>query len=190
MSSKCVNIKYEIKFLDYWHLGSGLSAGTKLDSLVIKDENGLPFAPGKTLKGLFREMAEEIDCSFVNVCFGGSSDPKDICYDEKRKNIEGECYFTNATLSKEAIEQTVYHNLKDNLYVEIASTKIDEKGVAVDNSLREIEVVIPITLYGEINDVPFNHVEQMKQSMKMVKRMGLNRNRGLGRCEISVEEVV
>jgi len=105
MSSKCVNIKYEIKFLDYWHLGSGLSAGTKLDSLVIKDENGLPFAPGKTLKGLFREMAEEIDCSFVNVCFGGSSDPKDVCYDEKRKNIEGECYFTNATLSKEAIEQ-------------------------------------------------------------------------------------
>lgn len=188
MESKTVTLKYEIKFLDFWHLGSGLSAGTRLDSLVVKDSDGLPFASGKTLKGLFREMAEMIDCDFVNICFGGSSDPKDVCYDETKKDIEGECYFTNATLSKEAKEQILYHRLKDNLYVEIASTKIDEKGVAVDNSLREIEVVIPITLYGEINDVPLKYVEKMKQSMKMVKRMGLNRNRGLGRCEISISE--
>ncbi len=188
MESKTVTLKYEIKFLDFWHLGSGLSAGTRLDSLVVKDSDGLPFASGKTLKGLFREMAEMIDCDFVNICFGGSSDPKDVCYDETKKDIEGECYFVNATLSKEAKEQILYHRLKDNLYVEIASTKIDEKGVAVDNSLREIEVVIPITLYGEINDVPLKYVEKMKQSMKMVKRMGLNRNRGLGRCEISISE--
>jgi len=185
-----MNLKYEIKFLDYWHLGSGLSAGTKLDSLVVKDNDGLPFAPGKTLKGLFREMGEMLDCTFVNECFGGSSDEKDVCYDEKMKNIEGVCYFSNATLSKEAREQTLYHNLKDNFYVEIASTKIDENGMAVDNSLREIEVVIPITLYGEIRDVPTDYVDKMKQSITMVKRMGLNRNRGLGRCEITLNEVV
>jgi len=181
-----MNLKYKIKFLDYWHLGSGLSAGTRLDSLVVKDDDGLPFAPGKTLKGLFREMGEMIDCHFVNICFGGSSDPKDICYDEKMKNIEGVCYFANATLSTEAKEQTLSHNLKDNLYVEIASTKIDKNGMAVDNSLREIEVVIPVTLYGEIRDIPDEYVEQMIQAIKMVKRMGLNRNRGLGRCEITV----
>ncbi|CAA6803607.1 MAG: DUF324 domain-containing protein [uncultured Sulfurovum sp.] len=190
MDNETVNLNYEIKFLDFWHLGSGLSAGTRLDSMVVKDNNELPYAPGKTLKGLFREMAELIDCDFVNVCFGGSSDVKDSCYDANKKNIEGACYFSNATLNEEAIKQILHYNLKENLYVEIASTKIDKKGMAVDNSLREIEVVIPITLYGEIDAVPLEYVEKMKQSIKMVKRMGLNRNRGLGRCEISISEVL
>jgi len=185
-----MRLKYEIKFLDYWHLGSGLSAGTKLDSLVLKDSDGLPFASGKTLKGLFREMAEMIDCQFVNLCFGGSSNIKDCCYDEDMKNREGVCYFTNAELPTSTKEQILSNHLKDNLYTEIASTKIDEKGIAVDNSLREIEVVIPITLYGEIEDVPDEYVEWMKQSVVMVKRMGLNRNRGLGRCQITINEVV
>jgi hypothetical protein len=185
-----MRLKYEINFLDYWHLGSGLSAGTKLDSLVLKDSDGLPFASGKTLKGLFREMAEMIDCKFVNLCFGGSSNLKDCCYDEGMKNREGVCYFTNAELPTSTKEQILSNHLKDNLYTEIASTKIDEKGIAVDNSLREIEVVIPITLYGEIEDVPDEYVEWMKQSVVMVKRMGLNRNRGLGRCQITINEVV
>jgi len=183
-------LKYEIKFLDYWHLGSGLSGGAKLDSLVLKDNDGLPFVSGKTLKGLFREMAEEINCKFVNCCFGGSSNPKDICYDKEQSNIEGVCYFSNATINQNARAEILYHNLKNNLFVEIASTKIGKNGVAVDNSLREIEVVIPITLYGEIRDIPLEYIEQMKQSTKMVKRMGLNRNRGLGRCEISIREVI
>ena len=186
MNNKTVNLSYELTFLDYWHLGSGLSAGTKLDSLVIKDETGLPFAPGKTLKGLFREMAEQIDCAFVNVCFGGSSDPKDACYDEKMKNREAECYFGNAELLVSSKEQILSNHLKENLYAQIASTQIDENGIAVDNSLREIEVVIPLTLHGKIEGLPLAYVEQMKQSVQMVKRMGLNRNRGLGRCKITV----
>ena len=51
-------MKYKVTFLDYWHLSSGLSAGSKLDSTVTRDENGLPYIPGKTIKGLIREMAE------------------------------------------------------------------------------------------------------------------------------------
>ena len=61
------------------------------------------------------------------------------------------------------------------------------EGIAVDNSLRMIEVVIPLSLYGEITDVDENFVEDMIRSLKMIKRMGLNRNRGLGRCEFTVE---
>ena len=44
-----MTLKYEIKFLDYWHLGSGLSAGAKLDSTVTKDDEGIAYASGKTL---------------------------------------------------------------------------------------------------------------------------------------------
>jgi len=170
-----MTLQYKIEFLDYWHLSSGLSAGAKLDSLVVKDNDGIPFVPGKTLKGMAREMAELLDNeAFVKACFGVEGVQM------------GSCYFSNGNVKKEVHEQIVSNKLQDNLYDEIASTKI-ENGMAVDNSLREIEVVVPLTLYGEVTDVPSEHKEQMIDALKMVKRMGLNRNRGLGRCSVTVE---
>jgi CRISPR/Cas system CSM-associated protein Csm3 (group 7 of RAMP superfamily) len=171
-----VTLKYELKFYDYWHLSSGLSSGAKLDSTVTKDIDALPYAAGKTIKGLAREMAELLDNNFVKSCFGD-------------EGIDmGACYFTNATIKQETKEQIVSHHLQDNLYDVIASTKIDDKGVAEDDTLREIEVVVPISLYGEILDIPSeDECKKMQKSLKMIKRMGLNRNRGLGRCEFFVE---
>jgi len=168
-------IKYKIEFLDYWHLGSGLNAGAKLDSPIVKDKDAIPYMPGKTIKGLVREMAELLDDeTFVKKCFGAEG--ADI----------GECYFSNATLNEDVIKQIVSNKLQDNLYDEIASTKI-ENGIAVDHSLREIEVVVPVTLKGVITDVPCDeYKELMEKSLKMIKRVGLNRNRGLGRCSIAV----
>lgn len=52
------NITFAIQFYSPWHCGSGLSAGADVDELVIKDKNGMPFVPGKTIKGLMREAAE------------------------------------------------------------------------------------------------------------------------------------
>jgi len=173
-----VTLKYTIDFLDYWHLSSGLSAGAKLDSLVVKDPDGVAFVPGKTLKGLAREMAELFDNeAFVKTCFGTEG------------VTMGRCYFSNATVSKKVHEQIITNQLQENLYDEIASTKIDATGMAVDNSLREIEVVVPLTLSGEINDVPSEYKEALSKSLQMIKRVGLNRNRGLGRCSITVEEI-
>lgn len=183
-----MTLHYELTFYDYWHLSSGLSAGARLDSSVVKDSDGLPYAPAKTLKGLVREMAEHSgDCTFVNSCFGGSTDEKDPCYDAKSKNVQGVCYFSNATLKEDLKEQIVSNNLQENLYDIIASTKINEHGVAEDKSLREIEVVIPVTLQGEIKDIPDQvSYEKMKQALEKIKRMGLNRTRGLGRCEFKI----
>ena len=56
-------LHYSITFHGDWHCGSGMAAGAELDALVIKDGRGLPYIPGKTIKGLFREQAEMlIDC--------------------------------------------------------------------------------------------------------------------------------
>ena len=61
-------MKYKVTFLDYWHLSSGLSAGAKLDSTVTRDENGLPYIPGKTIKGLIKEQSN--NNKFLEICFG------------------------------------------------------------------------------------------------------------------------
>lgn len=55
-----MKIKYQIQFHSYWHCGSGLAAGAGVDALVVKDADGLPFVPGKTIKGLLREAMEEL----------------------------------------------------------------------------------------------------------------------------------
>ena len=167
-------MKYKVTFLDYWHLSSGLSAGAKLDSTVTRDENGLPYIPGKTIKGLIREMAE-LTCNkeFVTKCFGSSSDI-------------GECNFSNAEIEENTKKTIINNSLQNQLFDEIASTKIDDKGIAESGSLREIEVVIPMTLYGEIKNIPDEYKQEMIKALNKVKRMGLNRNRGLGRCIIEV----
>ena len=169
-----MNLKYRVTFLDYWHLGSGLSGGAKSDSLVAKDSDKLPYLSGKTIKGLAKEMAELFcDKSFIDTTFGIEGSEM------------GKLYFSNAILTKLEREEIITNKLQDNLYTTLASTQIGTNGIAVDDSLREIEVVIPITLYGEILDIDSQEdKEKLLKALKMIKRMGLNRNRGLGRCEI------
>ena len=193
-----MDLKYKLTFYDYWHIGSGLSGGSKVDNSVLKDDDGLPYVSAKTIKGLAREYEGLIDCTFVNTCFGGDTNDKSKCYDVNYKNKQGQCYFTNAVMHEDERKLICVHDLQDNLFDIIASTKIGSKnstnkgeteGIAVTNSLREIEVVVPISLYGEIKDVPDGYKNKMIESLKYIKRMGLNRNRGLGRCEFSVVEV-
>ena len=70
-----MTLKYELKFYDYWHLSSGLSAGAKLDSTVVKNDDRLPYASGKTIKGLVREMLEldETNLDFLHKCYFGNA---------------------------------------------------------------------------------------------------------------------
>lgn len=175
-----MTLKYKVTFYDYWHLSSGLSAGAKLDSSVVKDSDSIPFIPGKTIKGLAKEMAQTLKKSesFVKECFGV-------------EGVEnGACYFANATLDAITKEEIVSNKLQDNLYDIIASTSIGENGVAIDDTLREIEVVVPMTLEGEVLDIPsVEYGELLIESFQKIMRMGLNRNRGLGRCEFIVEAI-
>jgi len=166
-------MKIAIEFFTYWHCGSGSSGGSRVDALVARDSNGLPYIPGKTIKGHIREMAESFDDDFINICFGSH---------EER---EGKCYFSNAI-----IEENINTDLSSYLFSTISSTKIDNKGLAIDGSLREVEVVVPLKLFAiiEFNDESEKFKEKMKKALEQVKRMGLNRTRGLGRCEISVVE--
>jgi len=169
-----MNLKYKVTFLDYWHLGSGLSGGAKSDSLVIKDSDKLPYLSGKTIKGLAKEMAELFcDKNFIDKTFGIEGSEM------------GKLYFSNAILDEQDRKEIITNKLEDNLYTTLASTQIGNNGIAVDDSLREIEVGIPITLEGKILDIDSQEdKEKLLKALKMIKRMGLNRNRGLGRCEI------
>lgn len=181
------SMKYKIKFYSDWHCGSGLSAGADLDSLVIKDRYGLPYVPGKTLKGLIREAVEEIqgfEKSELDLTEIFGSD-----FGEKAsEQSEGCCFFTNACLKEETVSAIVGENLQKQMYRSIASTAINENGVALNQSLRKMEVVIPCELEGEILEIPDDFAEIMEKGLKFIKRLGVNRNKGFGRCSIEIIE--
>ena len=166
-------MKYKIVFFDYWHISSGVSAGPALDSTVVKTKEELPYVPGKTLKGLLSEMVQLLDESKIETIFGA------------KRNKMGEAFFSNATLDVQTSEHLKNNpQLAKHLYDKISSTKIGENGIAEDKSLREIEVVVPLTLTGTI-DCKEDDKSLLIHAMGMVKQMGLNRNRGLGRCQIA-----
>jgi CRISPR/Cas system CSM-associated protein Csm3 (group 7 of RAMP superfamily) len=175
-------IKYEIEFFSNWHCGSGLAAGADVDSLVIKDKKGLPYIPGRTLKGLLREAASLLttDIATIGTIFGISGDEKD--------HKTGCAFFGNATLPIAEYQYIVEQGLEFHLYQSFASTSIDEKGIAKDHSLRKIETVVPCKLEGEILNIPDGAEHVLEDAMRYVKRMGTGRNRGFGRCKISIRK--
>lgn len=174
-------IKYEIEFFSNWHCGSGLAAGADVDALVIKDNKGLPYVPGRTIKGLLREAASilSVNEETIAMIFGVSGD--------KDGHKTGLSYFANATLPSDEYQYIVQQGLASHLYQTFASTSIDEKGIAKDKTLRKIETVIPCKLEGEILNVPDGSEQVIEEAMQYVKRMGTGRNRGYGRCKLSIK---
>ena len=175
-------IKYEIEFFSNWHCGSGLAAGADVDSLVIKDKNGLPYIPGRTLKGLLRDAATILsaDNDILSTVFGVSGDNED--------HMPGCAFFGNATLSAAEYQYIVEQGLVSHLYQSFASTSIDENGIAKDHSLRKIETVVPCKLEGKILNIPDGAEHILEDAMRYIKRMGTGRNRGLGRCKITIRK--
>jgi CRISPR/Cas system CSM-associated protein Csm3 (group 7 of RAMP superfamily) len=177
------DIKYTIQFLSDWHCGSGLSGGAETDADIIKDEYGIPYVPGKTIKGLLRYALDEIlqvqpnkvNKTEVEVLFGEGG------------KLSGAAFFSNASLVEHGDVKD--NQLAEHLFRNVASTQIDDNGVAVDKSLRVMEVCMPVTLSGIIQ-VPQEDIEQtitlLDMAMKWTRAIGVNRNRGLGRCIIQL----
>lgn len=182
-----MDIHYKIHFFTDWHCGSGLAAGADTDMLVIKDRQDMPYIPGKTIKGLVKEALEDIKC------FRG--DVNDELYrkalgyfDNKETAEKGECFFTNAILEKNLQRAVFNNNLQEYFYRTVSSTSINEEGIAEPCTLRRMQTTIPCDLYGMILDVPREFDQRLKESLLYIKRLGQNRNRGLGRCVVSVIE--
>lgn len=185
-----MDIHYNIEFFSNWHCGSGLAAGADVDALVVKDANGLPYVPGRTLKGLLREAAEELNAyehdkykALIDEIFGVSGDDS---RKEESNTQTGKAFFGNATFKKEEAEKIRKGGFTVYLYQTFSSTAIDEStGIAKEHSLRKIETVIPCALTGYIRNIPVGGDTLLEKAMQMVKRMGTGRNRGYGRCTIS-----
>ena len=193
-------ITYRIQFYEYWHSSSGLAAGTNANLTVRKTRAGLPLIPGRALKGLLNEAAyklhslnaELVKADFLTTVFGTGDDEYNTDAEremDSERSHASHCFFSNAELSAHRTTALAADPAQQShLYTNLSSTRVDENGLPVDNTLRTIQVTVPLTLYGKITDFPAaeDYRQQLEYCMQWVKKLGLNRTRGLGRCEWTI----
>ncbi|MCW8109607.1 RAMP superfamily CRISPR-associated protein [Alteromonas ponticola] len=197
-----MQIDLTVNFLSYWHVGTGLGEGAAHDASVQKDENGLPYFPGKALKGLLRNATQkalqlgwfEQEPSILETIFGTSH----LDSQENRLTKAGCLYVSSATLNDQdakTLAQPEFAEARNNLYRTLSSTAIsEESGTAIDGSLRAMEVTIPLRLHASLEideqqvDGNAEHIYSvLKESLSLIENIGAKRSRGLGRVALNME---
>jgi CRISPR/Cas system CSM-associated protein Csm3 (group 7 of RAMP superfamily) len=181
-------LNYTITLISDWHIGSGLGAGAETDAEIIKTKDGLPYIPGKTIKGLLKDACKDItevqpnkmSEKTITEIFGEQDSVT-------KATIAGSAFFSNATIAKTESDEITSNGLQEYLYKNVSSTAIGENGIANQGSLRTLEVCMPISLIGTI-EINENHREALALAIKWVRHIGVNRNRGLGRCKLTLNE--
>lgn len=188
-----LRLKFDIQ--SDWHIGSGEEAGAYADALVLKNENGLPYLPGRSIKGLLREamsLAQDNNDTQKKTWFSEVTVDSLFGSEGDGASTQGILSVNSAQLSDG--EQTFLvqnPQAKSHLYRVIHSTAIDhESGVAKNMSLRSMEVSIPMTLFADItiNTDNSNAVDAIKRILPLITHLGAKRHRGLGAVFVTAEE--
>ncbi len=207
-------IGLRISFRGYWFIGSGHEAGAYADDLMLKDSEGFPFVPGKTLKGIFRNAATLAEhnglISHVSELFGmeGTTivgrnfieNPRLMEMDFSELTTAGILGFTNAELPL-ADRRTIAgsENGLRHLFRTIQNTKIDRvSGTAKDGSLRTTEVCVPLTLRASVTYDEkrllelFSDIRTFREKLdllcSLIGEIGGRRRRGFGKCTVEAEQ--
>ena len=181
------NYKVTVEILSYWHAGSGHGAKGDLDATVLRDARGLPYLPGRSLKGLLREgmrhaalqSGNEADALFGKPAADGNpsgSKPGSLRFSDARLPAEAGSALGNDP------------KLEAQLFDSVASTALDDSGQARDHSLRVVEVTVPMTLEATITQTgEGDALETLGEAASFIRSLGSHRHRGLGRCRIQVQ---
>ncbi|MEQ8817876.1 MAG: RAMP superfamily CRISPR-associated protein [Thalassobaculum sp.] len=197
----------------YWHVGTGRGSSGLIDSLCARDRDGLPYLPGRSLKGLLRDAVDRAeawgwfadlghpptatgtDGALTRRLFGqiGFEREGDSRSGTPIRVTERGCLaFTSARLAAlERAALTGQSALKEHLFATLATTAVDPTtGTAKEQSLRTDEVAVPVTLEATVSaledSVPPDWRAILALAMPLVRAVGGSRSRGLGQCRLSL----
>lgn len=202
----------KVTFLSDWHISSGIGDGHLSDALLIRDSNGLPYIPGRALKGALREGARRL-----SLC----PDRKDLQEAERylwgspshseESNFAGVLRLSAGRLPEalyDALHYAEKHGGKKealirDLTISRQQTALDSNGMVVKHSLRSIECGMAGLAFTATLDMCDN-VQSNSDAHSFAKldeawlqdyfsavcaatrSIGAHRSRGLGRCQISL----
>ena len=184
--------KLTIELLSYWQVGSGRGRGADADALALKDRHGLPYLPGKSLKGLLREGlqicedSKAIDAGRTNQWMGTPAK------ESSSPSKPGLLRMENATLEQSEAQWLASEDgaaARSALYDTVASTKLDDKGMAQKSTLRTIEICVPVTLHARIRGPQGGDwIADLEKACSVIRAVGAHRRRGLGRCLFTISK--
>lgn len=159
-----------VDIVSYWHIGTGRGSGSHLDAVIDTDHNGLPFVPGRHLKGLLRDAVyraehwgllsnwpkptPELQTTWTEALFGRrNTEPESRV--PRDETTSGALRVSDAVLPT-SIRTWLTHpstsSQKKNLVRTMHSTAIEASdGVAKTGSLRGIQVAIPMPLEATLH---------------------------------------
>ena len=209
-------VQLDIDISSYWHPGTGKGSGSHLDALVERDRFGLPFISGRMLKGLCRDAVNRMeswgrldtftqgDKSLTESLFGSSSyNTRNKTKNGKKNETEnlardytesGVIRFSDATFPEDMQVWLSYKDQRESrqqLFRDFYSTAIQySTGVAKKNSLRGMEMVVPVSLSSTIDwigsetDHEKDWQEILSLCIPLIRAVGGHRTRGFGRAEL------
>lgn len=186
-----------IEFRDFWHCGIGLGRSQMLDAVCVRDALGLPYVPGRTVKGLLRHALtvvathQKVEPGLVDKLFGIAGFVHGVARSDTQA---GQLRISNAKLPDEFVAwfklQADNANLARPLFRTLRMTAIDGiTGAAKDKSLRAIEVTVPLVLHSRIEaaaGAPSNWFEQLQAAAPLIRAVGVHKSRGLGRASCTL----
>ena len=199
--------RLKVTFESDWHIGSGFGIPGSVDRMALRDADGLPYVPGKTLTGILRDSAEfvasvrdraENGARWRDVLRAMFGDQVGDINEQNDKPLSAGIGIGDATVSPGLRDHIVRHDAVGRaMFIVQPGIMIDRStGRAKDDHLftRE-EARGGISLYADItiNDalgVDIKDVDALlSDAAKAARRIGGHRRRGGGKCRIEVRDI-
>lgn len=193
-----------------WHAGTGRGEGAALDAVVVRSTGGLPYLPGRTLRGLLRQAlvdaaaAGAVDSGTDEALFGSAlaaelgegDDAAGGLAAHRHRTRAGVLRVSNARLGASAAEAEAWERwaaaspgAMEHLYVRFASTAVAAStGSAKERTLRAIECAVPMTLHATLTGPGAGAAaaawpDSIRAALPWLRAIGAHRNRGFGRVD-------
>ncbi len=207
-TSNSEQLTIKIKFTSDWHIGSGAGIPGDIDSLVQKDQDGLPYIPAKTLTGILRDACELVAFGldngesgnwqeWVDYLFGEQPGETQVAKEEIKTAPRSAALSIRPGYFSDPLRKVLNSkaNLKNALTFVKPGISIDaDSGCAIENFLRFEEVVrggAVLEAKCELN-LPTDKKQKeaayalLVAGTKFVERLGGKRRRGSGKCELVI----
>lgn len=176
----------EITFDAEWLVAGGESEIGTADLAPMKDADGFPSVPGRSLRGVLREAVALVDdCTgsgWATRLFG-----ERIVAGGTRHYREGVVRVGNALLVRELAAECPTADARLDLYAMVRRTALTDDRVARRHTLREMEVCMPgLVLVAELQVPDDAALRVIAFACGLVRSLGHGRSRGLGRCRLMV----
>lgn len=184
-----------IDFASAWHVGSGLGDGQVADAILVRDHDGLPFLPGRAIKGALREGAWRL-----GQCRPDLRTAEDFLWGSRSVGVDsnwpGRLAVSPAELPPELRQELLSHTppIREDFVRDMtclqSQTALTPRRTVLKHSLRTLECGIPGIRFEAVMqvDAPGAYFDWLRLYFQAVcaavKSMGAHRARGLGACLI------